>query len=250
MFEAFKDFVFHEDGHYYTCKDKRIDISTTQFIHQYAKDFDVEKTAERVANREGRTVTNVLNEWKAENLFSTTKGTMIHELAQAMWFGRTYKPNFEVEGVDKDRLTTAYCKSYPLVKKFFTDKKTFYEAVAEELVVGSEKYNIAGSVDLLLRHKVYDKYIMIDFKTNKEIKKEGFKGAKMKIPIHHLNDCNFVHYSMQLGIYKHLIEEYTPIKIAKSFIVHFDEYEDDYKMFEPLKLDYEIDRLLNMRKER
>jgi hypothetical protein len=62
---------------------------------------------------------------------------------------------------------------------------------------------ICGQADRV--EVVGDTIDLYDFKTNKEIKKEGFKmGTKTKKmlgPLSHLDDCNFNDYSLQLSIY-------------------------------------------------
>ena len=44
--DSFKDFQFFEDGHYYECKGKRVGISVTRLIEEYANEFNADEMAE------------------------------------------------------------------------------------------------------------------------------------------------------------------------------------------------------------
>ena len=77
---AFGKYEFVADGHYYLCNGKRVGISTTGLIHQYSQEFDSETVAQRVATKRNVSVEEVLEEWRIENLHSTIKGSMIHEV--------------------------------------------------------------------------------------------------------------------------------------------------------------------------
>jgi len=72
---------------------------------------------------------------------------------------------------------------------------------------------ICGQAD---RVEKIDKFIdLYDYKTNKEIKQEGFKmntgkTKKMLPPLSHLDDCNFNDYALQLSIYMYIMLKHNP----------------------------------------
>jgi hypothetical protein len=67
---------------------------------------------------------------------------------------------------------------------------------------------------------------VIDYKTNKEIKKNSFvnwegKSQKMTGPLSHLDDCNFNHYALQLSTYMYIILKHNPqYKVGKQMLHH------------------------------
>lgn len=248
--KAFDGFKFFSNGHYYTYNDKRIGTSSTKLIHNYTQPFETEKMAEKVAVKENKTASEILKKWQIENKFSTTKGTILHELAQAMWCGRSYDIDYKSvdKDIDKQRLEEAINNTYPQIQQFFVDNVDRFEVIAEELIVGSEEYDIAGAVDMLFRNKLTNEIVMIDFKTNKEIKRKGFKGAKMQVPLQNLGDCNYSHYSLQLELYKYLIEKYTNLTISEHFIVYFNENADKYEIIETLNVKDEVIKILENRR--
>jgi hypothetical protein len=67
---------------------------------------------------------------------------------------------------------------------------------------------------------------MVDWKRSKEIKKFGFK--KGLGCCSHLQDCNFVHYTIQLNIYKYILEKNYGLKITDMYIVVFHPSNDSY----------------------
>ena len=73
---------------------------------------------------------------------------------------------------------------------------------------------------------VKDTVEIVDYKTNKEIKKTSFvnwegKSQKMIGPCEHLDDCNFNHYSLQLSTYMYIVLKHNPrYKPGKMFLHH------------------------------
>jgi len=52
-------------------------------------------------------------------------------------------------------------------------------------------------------------FMVLDYKTNKEISRSGFMNKRMLPPFGMLQDCNYMHYSLQLSIYSNMISELT-----------------------------------------
>ena len=71
-----------------------------------------------------------------------------------------------------------------------------------------------------------------DFKTDKEIKTQSDYGNKIKY--FNIDDCELNKYSLQLGIYKYLIEKNTKINISKCKIIHFSSKAQTYTVYDTL----------------
>jgi hypothetical protein len=73
---------------------------------------------------------------------------------------------------------------------------------------------------------IRDAVNIYDYKTNKEIKLEGFKNwegitEKMLDPINHIDDCNYMHYALQLSIYMYIMIKHNPnLKPGKLVLEH------------------------------
>ena len=245
--DSFKDFVFFEDGHYYECKGQRVGISVTRLIEEYANEFDSEGMAEKVANKENRSVEEVLAEWKYKADFACAKGSTCHEFVQSLWSGNEYK---WIDFYDNHDYNMAVIKIQNQAHNFENDYKEHLEHLIDELPIGSEEFDIASCVDHLFYNKLTGEVVLVDYKTNSYMSGYNKKAysKKMKVPLNHLNDDALHHYYIQLSIYKYLIETYTPLKIGEMFIVYMSENIENYEIIEIPYLEKEVKKILENRR--
>jgi len=243
--KAFGDFKFFEDGHYYTYKDKPISIGATGLIEQYTQDFDAQAVAERVAERDNKSVQEVLDEWKQKNKYACDKGHLGHLYAQSLW----NKENV-LDEIEKftNGLETPLDKILDQADNFYCDYKDRLEHLYDEYVIGSEEYDIASAIDHLFINKLTGGLVLVDYKTNSDIHKSERYAKNMKVPLSHLKDYTLNHYYIQLSIYKYLVEKYTNLKIEEMFIVWFSENTENYEIIEIPYLKNEVIKILENRR--
>lgn len=245
--KAFGDFKFYEDGHYYTYKDKSISIGATGLIEQYTQDFDSQAVAERVAEKQGKSVQEVLAEWEYKNKFACAKGSQCHYFAQTLW----NKEPFDMMKIGFDG-SVEYDVATELIEtqaiNFHNDYKNRLEHLADEFVIGSEEYDIASAIDHLFINKLTGGLVLVDYKTNSDIHKNEKYAKQMKVPLSHLKDFTLNHYYIQLSIYKYLVEKYTNLQIEEMFIVYFSENIDNYEIIEIPYLKDEVEDILEIRR--
>lgn len=251
--DSFKDFQFFEEGHYYECKGKRVGISVTRLIEEYANEFNAEEMAEKVAIRDSKTVDEVLAEWNYKNKFACAKGTTCHEHAQSIWSGKEY---FEASFGRNDDEQIDFCEAVNKIQRqardFYLDYADTLEHLVDELPIGSEEYDIASCVDHLFYNKLTGGLVLVDYKTNSLMSgynKKAYKKA-MKVPLSHLNDDALHHYHIQLSIYKYLIEKYTGLKVEEMFIVYMSENIENYEIIDIPYLKEEVEKILENRREK
>lgn len=245
--DSFKDFKFYEDGHYYECKGKRVGISVTTFIHEFCNEFDAEEMAEKVANRDGKTIQQVLDEWAYKRDFSCEKGTTCHEYAQHLWSGNEWQFK-DFDGSRNYEIAVDLIQNQ--ANNFKDDYEERLEHLIDELPIGSEEYNIASCVDHLFYNKLTGGLVLVDYKTNSLMdgyNKKAYKKA-MKVPLSHINDDALHHYHIQLSIYKFLIEKYTGLKVDEMFIVYMSENIENYEIIEIPYLEKEVKEILENRR--
>lgn len=249
--DSFKDFKFYEDGHYYTYKDKPVGISVTRFIAEYENEFNQQEVAERVALKENRPVEEILSEWKYKADFACSKGTTCHEYAQSLWSGE----NWIFKEFDGTMNYSDAVYSITLqAQQFKNDYKDRLEHLQDELVVGSEEYDIASAIDHLFYNKLTGGLVLVDYKTNSTLKgynddiKNRKYTKKMKVPLHNIDDDSLHHYYIQLSIYKFLIEKYTGLKVDEMFIVYMSENIENYEIIEIPYLKEEVEKILENRR--
>ena len=243
--KAFNKFKFFAEDHHYEYNGKRVGISVTKLIEEYTNEFDKELIAKKVAQKENKTIKQVLNDWKYKNEFACTKGTTCHEYAQSLWSGEPWLlDNFDFS----PKYEVAVYKIKQQAENFYNDYKDKWVHLADEFIIGSEEYDIASAVDHLFI--VDGEIYLIDYKTNSYmtgVNKEAYK-KPMKSPLQHLNDDAITHYYLQLSIYKYLIEKYTKLKIKEMFIIYMSENLNNYMMIDIPYLKEEVEEIMEWRK--
>ena len=232
--KVFNKFTFFEEDHHYECNGKRVGISVTRLIEEYSNPFDQQAIAEKVALRDNKSVSEVLEEWEYKNKFACEKGSTCHEYAQSIWSGEEYNELLFDGSIE---YLTAVNKIQSQAMNFWKDFKDKFTHIQDEQLVGSEEYNICSAVDHLFLDKNGNVWL-IDYKTNSILKgynddeKNRRYTKKMLIPLQNIKDDSLNHYYLQLSIYKYLIEKYTNIKIYKTMIVYMSEIIVEYELLE------------------
>lgn len=86
-----------------------------------------------------------------------------------------------------------------------------------EMLLWDHSMKLGGLADL----PVFDNgtFMVLDYKTNKEIARAAFMNKRMFPPFGHLQDCNFNHYSLQLSIYADMVSQLTGFKHKENWII-------------------------------
>lgn len=248
--KVFNKFTFFEEDHHYECNGKKVGISVTRLIEEYSNPFDQQAIAEKVATRDNKSVSEVLEEWEYKNKFACEKGSTCHEYAQSIWSGKEYNELLFDGSIE---YLTAVNKIQSQAMNFWKDFKDKFTHIQDEQLVGSEEYNICSAVDHLFLDKNGNVWL-IDYKTNSILKgynddeKNQRYTKKMLIPLQNIKDDSLNHYYLQLSIYKYLIEKYTNIKIYKTMIVYMSENIENYELIETPYLEEEVKKILELRR--
>ena len=251
--KVFDKYKFFGSGHYYTYKDKRVGISVTKYISQFENEFDSDTLSQKVADKDGISQFEVLNEWKRKGEYSCLKGTAIHEWLQDNYANREYK--FDLSQLEE------YPEYYKIediehLKQmaidFINDYKNRYILIGDEILCGIPDFDIASAIDLLFYDTVNNEVVLADIKTNTDLK--GWKSTpsyvkKMLQPLENIKDITFEHYKIQLSIYRYFLEEYAHIPISDNmFIVYLSEKEKSYNIIQIPYLKNEVEKILKLRR--
>ena len=243
--KAFGDFKFFEEDHHYEYKGQRVGMSVTRLIEEYTNEFDAQAVAERVAEKQSKSIQEVLDEWEYKNKFACEKGSTCHEFAQSRWSGEVWQEK-HFDG------SKEYERAVEIIQwqanEFRIDYKDRLEHLADEYIIGSEEYDIASAIDHLFINKLTGGLVLVDYKTNSDIHKNEKYAKNMKVPLTHLKDFTLNHYYIQLSIYKYLVEKYTNLKIEEMFIVWFSEKNDNYQIIDVPYLQKEVKNILELRR--
>lgn len=251
--KVFDKYKFFENGHYYTYKDKKVGVSVTKYISQFENEFDSDTLSQKVADKNGISQFEVLNEWKRKGEYSCLKGTAIHEWLQDNYANREYKFDlsqleeypeyYKIEDID-------HLKQMAI--DFINDYKNRYILIGDEILCGIPDFDIASAIDLLFYDTVNNEVVLADIKTNTDLK--GWKSTpsyvkKMLQPLEDIKDITFEHYKIQLSIYRYFLEEYAHIPISDNmFIVYLSEKEKNYNIIQIPYLKNEVEKILKLRR--
>jgi len=221
---------FIEDTHTYIMlddEDFKFNSVTTlikEFEHEEFVSFDVatKVTQNPKSKYYGRDVAEVMEEW----VEASRMGTRLHDYGEKLFNGET---------VDKkDIPDSPKAKWVPTLIKEIKSKG--YELATTELLVYSIDLQLAGQSDIILKRKRpnaegYD-YMIYDFKFLKDpLKKKSYynpitrKYKNMSGPFRYLQDCNWIHYSIQLAIYQTLTGDPSMVTEKVLVVVNENGYE-------------------------
>ena len=226
--------VFNADDHSYrSVDDSNIDwISVTTLVSHFKKPFDAKKVSEKVSKSKrskwfGIDPVEIQRIWAGEGDRAVTAGSWYHDEREA---DITSINTIQRSGVE-----------IPIIKPIwegnikYAPNQRLTEGIYPEHFVYLKSAGVCGQSDRVEVVKgVVD---VIDYKTNKEIKKNSFvnwegKSQKMTGPLSHLDDCNFNHYALQLSTYMYIILKHNPqYKAGKQMLHHVifeKEAEDEF----------------------
>lgn len=213
-----KKIKFQEEGHIYTIEGMKTNpISVTSLIHKFFGDFNADLIIDKMMasfkwkenKYYGRNREEIKSEWEKNRDESAAEGTKLHFDIE------TYLNTARKEGinmhVDIERFMNKMCvKNKSKEFGYFLDfwekyqkANPSFQPYRTEWLIYDEDKNLAGSIDCVLSNG--KDFVILDWKRSKEIKKEN-KYASGKYPFGKMPDCNFSHYTLQLNIYRHILE--------------------------------------------
>lgn len=187
--------------------------SATQIVEQFRDHFDTEERSAYMEHRYGQTQEYWKQNWKDGNAVSLVRGNNLHDTQEQFLYNREY--------------SRIHNKTFPVfnMRRVFhshLDYRRMPDGVYPEMKLWRHDWHIAGRVDKPTLETLDNiRYAHIeDYKTNKRIRKEGFNGRKMLYCLSHLDDCEWVHYTLQLSIYQYMLE-YFDFQPGVRRIIHF-----------------------------
>jgi len=196
--EKFKDLQYTDENHEYKLKGKKLK-PVSNIVVDFKEPFDTERIATGYAKKYGRTKEEVIAQWDEENRKALELGNITHR------FGEDYANAKYFEGSDLSEFIPANGHQ-KAVMKYWDELPDYLMPASLELKMYSKKFSYAGTCDVLLYNTNTQRFILADYKTNKDIFK-NFKGQLMLSPFHYLLDMPYNHYQLQLSLYHMLLEE-------------------------------------------
>jgi ATP-dependent DNA helicase PIF1 len=166
---------------------------------------------------------------EAEWDFSNKAGTQLHN---------------EIENFLNKVAVSNDSKEYGFFQSFLKDHKD-YTPFRTEWIIFAETLRIAGSIDAVFKDP-HGNYVIFDWKRS-VVTYSDFENAKY--PLEHFKDNTFVKYSLQLNMYRHILETFYGIKIKSMFIIELHPDNNSYKKIEVDRWEKEMGDLFALRAE-
>ena len=209
--------------------------SVTAIIDKFFSEFEIDRISEAYAKKHNMTKEEVLKLWDTERIKGCALGTNVHDYCECYLKGQ--QPPKAI-----NRKAASMMKNITPVLTMLLKN---YNILGCEKILFSEKYKVAGTVDLLVQHKKTKQIKIIDWKTNKKIVTYNCFNKYGYSPIKHLDDTNYVHYALQTSMYKYLLIHegyYSDVTIDTS-ICHIKSM--GIKVYKTKYYEEEIQNILN-----
>lgn len=218
-------------------------ISTTTLIHNLFPAFAADKIISKMmmsrnwgeSKYYGQTRDEIKDGWEKNRDSAASLGTAMHQNIENFYNGQPH--------ITDGHEWEMFCK--------FKEDHAQLDPFRSEMTVFAADVGIAGSIDMLYKDpNDPDALIMCDWKRSKEIKMSN----KWQSGTHHLteelDDCNYVHYSLQLAIYKLILQEYYGYKVNQTFILVLHPSQTGYLKIETKDVDDIVLKLFSERRAR
>jgi hypothetical protein len=183
----------------------------------------------------GMTRETILNDWETNRDTAARAGTKMHYDIEC-YFNLIYLPNDSVEY----QYFKEFVNDFPELKPYRTEWTVFYD-----------EYLISGSIDMVFENP--DGTLQIyDWKRTKGLEYEAFGNKTAITPcISQIQDTNFWHYSLQLNIYKRILESKYDKRVTGLYLIclHPLNTPKTYERVQVPFLENEVTLLLNYWKD-
>ena len=216
---------------------KKALLATKKFNPKILKKFQIDE--ELFANKKAE----IVAQYNATKNEACEHGTAEHLRKELSFYG---KHNFDFGRYGYKDLSGEYdCK------------KNYYEldlerGVYPEFLIAVTSRDgilkVSGQIDCLIKNE--NEITILDWKTNKEIKKESYYNRStkqhqmMKFPLNNIQDSNYWHYALQLSLYAYLLQILHPEFVIKGLkLIHIDREQKETEYEVPYLKD-DVERML------
>jgi hypothetical protein len=186
----------------------------------------------------GKTAEEIKKGWSDSGKEASSAGTALHLAIEQFMNGHP-------EVIEPSVIDTPEWKYF---ERFWADCKDDLVPYRTEWEVWAEEYKLAGSLDMVFYRKSDNSYVIYDWKRSREIKTSNNFGTGYG-PVDHFPDCNYWHYTLQLNIYKFVLERFYGLNISDLYLVIMHPENSTYKRYRLNKLEKEMEDIFASRLE-
>lgn len=210
--------AFHEEEHKYIREDGAEYNSVSSVIDKLIPYKDWVAQCKKSAKAAGVTYKELWDKWEEKKNKGREAGTLLHEKLETETNNNS---EYDMDGV---KLSVVPSGTKKKIKWSSDIKQLENNTIYTELMIYDHKHRICGQADEVVVKK--STIIVLDFKTDAEIKKKGYEGyfgeEKLSYPCAHLGNCNFNKYSLKMSLYMYMLWKANPkFKIGKLLLKHY-----------------------------
>lgn len=239
-----KNITFEPVSHTYQVVEEEVTdhsyISATTIIHKYFPSFNAEKVIKKMMSSStwskspyyGKTSEQIQQQWEENRVAAANQGTKVHD-----WIENFYLKEFQSPSEEATNN-----KSFQNFMEFYLDYG--WKPYRTEWRVYTELYKVAGSIDIIFEGSKPGTVKVYDWKNSKEIKSENQYETGYP-PLKHLPNCNFYHYSLQLNLYKWILETHYNVKVEEMGLIIVHESFPTYLKYDVKDMKQDIQMMLD-----
>jgi len=176
--------ILDANTHTYYLDNEPMRYSVTQLVSRFFPAFPARSIANKLAMKRNVSAETIMAEWKQ----TATDGSKLHEDIHLFLNGlQVNNPSQEFRNF-----------------LHFLDDHPHWNMIHSEHLVAHPQFKLAGSIDAVFRDHEGNTHLVDWKRTSKCIDACSHKWAYP--PLHHLKDNSFNKYSLQLNLYKRLID--------------------------------------------
>jgi ATP-dependent exoDNAse (exonuclease V) beta subunit len=234
---------FEESTHTYTIDGSKEGwVSCTGFIHKFFEDFNAGAVIAKMMASDkwptskyyGKTAEEIKAEWNASGEEASAAGTRMHLDIEHYY---NAEPVGNLEG---DEWSANPGPEWDYFQAFETRWRIpqGLQPFRTEWLVFKEDIKLAGSIDMVFK-KPDGTFAIYDWKRAKEMKYEN-KWQSGKSPVDHLPDTNYWHYSLQLNIYRTILEELYGATVSELALVVLHPINPSFRVIKINRMEEEV----------
>jgi hypothetical protein len=237
---------FDEPTHIYTVKGSSEGIvSITKFLHEFFPHFDADAVIKNMMKSKkwpdskwyGMSPQAIKEAWNANGRQASEAGTDMHLGIEMVMNG--------AEDVVPD--STKETIEWKYFWNYWNKDSLIWEPWRTEWEIWDEDLKLAGSVDMIYRNRINGTFAVYDWKRSKEIKMENTFQSGFG-PVSHLPDCNYWHYTLQLNMYRWMLEKHYGIVVSEMALVIMHPNNTNYRKYVLNRLDDEVEGMVESRR--
>lgn len=227
---------FVDSTHTYTLDNSSKDVtSCTTFISAFFKPFKADEAITNIMKSEkylndptykyfNKSSDQIKKEW--DN--SRDAGTFLHGQIEDFLNG------VEVKNESKEyNYFQTFSKDHSHLSPYRTEWKIYTEIL-----------RISGAIDAVYKDSSDGTFTLFDWKRS-PVSYDNFQNAKE--PIQHLSDNTFNKYSLQLNLYRQILEDRYDVKVKDMFIIELHPDNESYKKIKVPRMESEMSHLFTIR---